>query len=211
MNSKINLIDDKNNEVGVEEIKKAHQHPAKFHRAVSVWIFNDDNQVLLQQRSQFKIVCPKEWGNGICGNLRVGENFKECAKRRLKEELGIKDIEIRPIYEFKYRAYCNDLYGENELDKVFRGQYLGDVKYESSEVMDYLWVDWEEIVTSVNKVISEMTTTESEAYVYPEKTLNMSQKQLKEKTKSLFINLKDRLIKLTPWTVMMTLELAKRI
>jgi hypothetical protein len=78
-----------------------------LHRAFSVFIFNHDNKLLLQQRAADKITFPEVWTNTCCShplvgmvpnevdtdeNIRSGHvvNIKNAAVRKLKQELGIK-------------------------------------------------------------------------------------------------------------------------
>ena len=47
------LVDENDNEIGVMEKLQAHQE-GLLHRAFSVFIFNDKNELLLQQRALTK-------------------------------------------------------------------------------------------------------------------------------------------------------------
>ncbi|MGD9129411.1 MAG: NUDIX domain-containing protein [Candidatus Woesebacteria bacterium] len=89
---KLALVDQDDREIGVMEKYQVHENPPKLHRAVSVWLINDNGEVLFQKRSKKKIVGAGLWANTICGNVRLGESYKACAFRRLKEELGMEKV-----------------------------------------------------------------------------------------------------------------------
>ena len=53
MSNHVILVDENDNEIGVEEKIKAHQKKM-LHRAFSIFLFNDNLEVLLQKRSPNK-------------------------------------------------------------------------------------------------------------------------------------------------------------
>lgn len=69
-----------------------------LHRAFSVFLFNSKNELLLQQRSKFKITYPEFYTNTCCSHPRATNvemndmehiGIKLAAQRRLNFELGI--------------------------------------------------------------------------------------------------------------------------
>ena len=133
------LVDSLDNPIGEEEVIIAHLGEGKRHRAISVFLYNKKGNLLLQQRSKEKMVGALQWANTCCGNVRVGETTTECALRRLKEELGITDVKITPLYKFEYHISCNEKFSEWEIDQVFVGRYDRAPKPNPHEVEQ---VDW---------------------------------------------------------------------
>ena len=123
------LVDDNDHPIGVMDKYEAHRNGAQLHRAVSVYLFSQVNgewQLLIQKRSAQKIVGATMWANTICGNVRPGESYRECAYRRLREELGLKEsvvdkCDLQAIYKFSYFVKCNEEFSEREIDQVFVG------------------------------------------------------------------------------------------
>lgn len=141
----VTLIDENDQVIGQMDKVEAHRGDGKLHRAISVYLFcKKENkwQLLLQQRSQTKIVGALEWSNTICANVWPSEDYPQCADRRLKEEMGIV-TKLEPIYKFRYQVKCNDQFSENEIDQVFFGVYDGQVLPNPEEANDYAWVDWD--------------------------------------------------------------------
>ncbi len=139
------LVDATDRQVGVMDKVEAHRHPAQLHRASSIFLFRQTQgnlELLIQQRSRFKIVGAHQWANTVCVNLRPGETYETAAWRRLEEELGIRGVELTEIYDFTYQVKCNQEFGENEVDHVFVGWYEGEVVSNAQEVQATQWVDF---------------------------------------------------------------------
>uniref|UniRef100_H3BLP1 Isopentenyl-diphosphate Delta-isomerase 1 n=1 Tax=Mus musculus TaxID=10090 RepID=H3BLP1_MOUSE len=101
------LIDENDNKIGADTKKNCHLNEnidkGLLHRAFSVFLFNTENKLLLQQRSDAKITFPGCFTNSCCSHPlsnpgELEENnaigVKRAAKRRLKAELGIPLEEV---------------------------------------------------------------------------------------------------------------------
>ena len=135
------LVDEYDNQVGITNLLDAHRGNAKRHRAISVFLFNKRGELLMQQRSAKKIVGALQWANTSCGNVYDGETREACASRRLKEELGITDVVLKPLCTFEYHVRCNSKFSEWEIDQVFIGEYDGEVKPNFDEVKTHVFMD----------------------------------------------------------------------
>jgi len=62
MNEKVILVDQLDIEIGVMEKIKAHEL-GKLHRAISVFLFNDKGELLLQKRASSKYHSGGLWTN----------------------------------------------------------------------------------------------------------------------------------------------------
>ena len=107
-----------------------------LHRAFSVFLFNDKNELLLQQRASEKITFPDMWTNTCCShplgipgetgsNLQDSiEGVKRAAQRKLDHELGIKKEQV-PLENFRfltrihYKAPSDGKWGEHESELAF--------------------------------------------------------------------------------------------
>ncbi|KAL1922711.1 uncharacterized protein VTP21DRAFT_10250 [Calcarisporiella thermophila] len=99
-----------------------------LHRAFSVFLFDKENRLLLQQRSTEKITFPDLWTNTCCSHplyspLELDEknqlDIKRAAQRKLEHELGIKAEQV-PLDKFEFLtrirhlAESDGIWGENE-------------------------------------------------------------------------------------------------
>lgn len=113
------LVDEQDNELGIMGKTQAHKE-GKLHRAISVFIFNNKGELLLQQRAKDKYHSPGLWTNTCCTHPRHGEPVKQAALRRLKEEMGL-EANIRKCFTFVYNAVLDHGMTEHEFDHVFVG------------------------------------------------------------------------------------------
>lgn len=137
------LVDEQDRELGAAEKLAAHA-TGKLHRAFSIFVFNSERQLLLQQRAQAKYHSGGLWSNTCCGHPRPGEATLTAARRRLREELNF-ECELRPAFEFIYRAeFTNELI-EHEYDHVFVGEFEGVVMPNEAEVENWKWTTLDEL------------------------------------------------------------------
>ncbi|MEJ2298958.1 MAG: NUDIX domain-containing protein [Woeseiaceae bacterium] len=81
------LVDREDREVGYLSKADAHDGKGVLHRAFSLFLFNDDGQLLLQQRAPDKRLWGGFWSNSCCSHPRRGESLDIATRRRLREEL----------------------------------------------------------------------------------------------------------------------------
>lgn len=112
----VNLQDEP---VGVMEKMEAHREP-HLHRAFSIFLFDDQNRMLLQQRAFSKYHSGGLWTNTCCSHPFPGEAVDAAAARRLQEELGVS-ADMRKAFHFVYQAAFDNGLFEHEFDHVFIG------------------------------------------------------------------------------------------
>lgn len=149
------LVDEQDNETGVMEKLQAHREEL-LHRAFSVFIFNSKNELLLQQRAAGKYHSAGLWTNACCSHPRPGENTKDAAIRRLKEEMGIS-CELKEAFSFIYKAELEHGLTEYEFDHVFTGVTDALPAPDTSEVADWKYVKPEELEAELKKYPEQYT------------------------------------------------------
>jgi len=85
----LELVDENGTTIGTAEKLAAHQPPGRLHRAFSVFLFDEQGRLLLQQRALGKYHSPGVWSNTCCGHPYPGEAPFAAAARRTFEELGV--------------------------------------------------------------------------------------------------------------------------
>ncbi len=129
------------------EKMEAHRK-AMLHRAFSVFIFNRNGEMLLQQRALEKYHSAGLWSNACCGHPRPNEDTTAAAQRRLQEELGIQTT-LTKLFEFIYRSEFKNGLTEHEFDHVFIGHYDENISPEENEVKDFCYKTMQEIEASL--------------------------------------------------------------
>ena len=140
---KVILVNERDEPIGLMEKLEAHEK-AVLHRAFSVFILNDKNEVMLQQRAHHKYHSPLLWTNTCCSHQREGESNIEAGTRRLHEEMGFS-AELKELFHFIYKAPFDNGLTEHELDHVMIGYYNEEPKINPDEVENWKWMSIEAI------------------------------------------------------------------
>ena len=149
------LVDENDNQIGTMGKMEVHRK-GLLHRAFSVFIINEKNELLLQQRAFSKYHSPGLWTNTCCSHQRDGESNINAGMRRLKEEMGFSS-ELREINSFIYKVKFDNGLIEHELDYILVGEYENDVEPNSQEVDDWKWIDLDEINDDIKTNPEEYT------------------------------------------------------
>lgn len=143
------LVDENNQPVGQELKSAVHTKDTPLHRGFSLFLFNPQGQLLLQQRSSHKVTWPLVWSNSCCGHPAEHESSVEAAQRRLKVELSITEAEVwEVISDYRYRA---ERFGvvENEICPILVGVSEQLPQPQPEEVEAIRWISWEDWLTEV--------------------------------------------------------------
>jgi len=137
------LVNEKDEQIGLMPKMEAHQK-ALLHRAFSVFIFNENDELMLQQRALSKYHSPGLWTNTCCSHQREGETNVEAGKRRLKEEMGFS-TELKDTVSFIYKAPFDNGLTEHEFDHILVGKYNEDPVLNPEEAADFKWLSLDEV------------------------------------------------------------------
>ncbi|CAG8480662.1 7963_t:CDS:2 [Ambispora leptoticha] len=157
------LVDENDKKIGAGTKKMCHLmeniNKGLLHRAFSVFLFNSENKLLLQQRATEKITFPDLWTNSCCSHplntaLELEEEnqigVRRAAQRKLEHELGIKPSQV-PLDEFKfltrihYLAPSDGVWGEHEVDYVLIIRANVDLNINLNEVKAVEWLSIDEL------------------------------------------------------------------
>lgn len=144
---KVILVNIKNEKIGLMPKMEAHEK-AILHRAFSVFIFNDKNELMLQQRALNKYHSPGLWTNTCCSHQRDGETNIEAGKRRLQEEMGFV-TDLQESISFIYKAPFDNGLTEHEYDHVLLGKYNGEPTINPEEVASWKWMTVEDVKVDI--------------------------------------------------------------
>lgn len=133
------LVDAADREVGHLSKAECHHGQGTLHRAFSLLIFNDQGELLLQQRSATKRLWPLYWSNSVCSHPRRAESMEAATQRRLQEELGVR-CPLQFLYKFEYRAQYGSAGSEHELCSVFIGRCREQIRPDRREIHAWRWI-----------------------------------------------------------------------
>jgi len=106
------VVDADDNEQGTANRLEAHTGDGIRHRAFTALLFDEDDNILLAQRSPDKRLWDTCWDGTVASHPEQGQSQVDATKQRLDEELGIAtdqydDLRVTDRFEYK-RYYMND-------------------------------------------------------------------------------------------------------
>lgn len=141
----LDLVDENDNIIGEVTREEANSKPGLIHREAAVFVYDDQNRVLVQQRSFKKKVSPGRWEVSCAGHVPRGLSYEEVAHQELKEELGF-DLELS-----FFKKELNHRPNETRFLAWFIGKYSGEeIVINKDEVEQVKFIDKDEF--------SEMTS-----------------------------------------------------
>lgn len=143
------LVNQKDEPIGLMPKLQAHEE-ALLHRAFSVFVLNDKNEIMLQQRAANKYHSPLLWTNTCCSHQRQGEANIDAGKRRLQEEMGFS-VALKELFSFIYKAPFDNGLTEHEFDHVMIGYFNEKPNINKDEVEDWKWMSIEAVKDDMQK------------------------------------------------------------
>lgn len=143
------LVNEKNEQIGLMPKMEAHEK-ALLHRAFSVFVFNDSNELMIQQRAAHKYHSPLLWTNTCCSHQREGESNIEAGKRRLQEEMGFT-TDLEESISFIYKAPFDNGLTEHEFDHILIGYYNEEPNINLDEVASWKWMSLEAVKADISE------------------------------------------------------------
>lgn len=143
------LVNEKDEQIGLMEKIEAHEK-ALLHRAFSVFVFNNKNELMIQQRAHSKYHSPGLWTNTCCSHQREGESNINAGKRRLMEEMGFS-TDLKDTISFIYKAPFDNGLTEHEFDHILVGYFEDEPNPNPDEVADWKWMTLEDLKTDMSK------------------------------------------------------------
>ncbi|XP_034027728.1 isopentenyl-diphosphate Delta-isomerase 1 [Thalassophryne amazonica] len=163
------LIDENDCKIGADTKKNCHLNSnidrGLLHRAFSVFIFNNEGKLLLQQRSDAKITFPGCFTNTCCSHpLHTPRELEEkdaigvkrAAQRRLQAELGIPVEQVTPdqmtyLTRIHYKAQSDSVWGEHEIDYILFMQKNVELNPDPNEIKSHCYVSKDELKSMLEK------------------------------------------------------------
>lgn len=142
------LVDHDDREIGHLSKRDCHTGTGTLHRAFSLFVFNSDRELLLQQRAPGKLLWPGFWSNSCCSHPRADESMSLAIDRRLDQELGIR-ADLTFVYKFVYQASFEAAGSEHELCSVFVGVSESPIAANPTEISACRFVPMAEVAAAI--------------------------------------------------------------
>lgn len=157
----LNIVDENNHVTSRVKPRSLVHRDGDRHLTVHVWIVrrvDTSLYVLLQKRSENKILYPCLYDVSVGGHISAGEETRHSAVRELKEELGIcaepRNLEYIGIEKSEN---ISDTSKGRYIDRENASVYIyskhidsDDFKLQTSEISEVCWVDIDECIARIN-------------------------------------------------------------
>lgn len=99
----IKIVDKNGYDTGEILEKEIAHNRNLLHNEISVYVINDNKEILLQKCSLNKRFNPGKWG-ACSGHVEASESLKDAAIRELKEELGfdVNPSDLKPFFQREF-------------------------------------------------------------------------------------------------------------
>ena len=138
----LSVVDDNNQIIGQATRKEIHQKGI-LHREVFIYLINDKNEVLLQERKDCNLL-----DHSCAGHFPADQKYEEAAQREFFEELGVL-LSLEDFQEISVEKLRSEMPGmiNNRFVKVFLvKKNVSDLRLDSGEVKNVKYYNQEEIV-----------------------------------------------------------------
>ena len=141
------ILDENGNKTGKTKLRIEVHRDGDWHKAVHIWIFNNNGDILLQRRCAFKDSNPNMLDISSAGHLSAGDDSITGAIRELKEELGldINPDELKFIKTLKRSSRYTQSFINNEFDDMYiliTDKDISEMKYQESEISEIFFVSY---------------------------------------------------------------------
>jgi isopentenyl-diphosphate delta-isomerase type 1 len=149
-------VDQAGNPLGYSAPRDEVHKTGSWHKTVHIWVFNSQNQLLLQKRAKKKESFPGLWDISAAGHISAGDESRRTACRELKEELGIDVSENELDFLFTITGKYEDPerpFLDHELSDIYllrKDIMLDTVKMCSDEVDDVRYFGIDELKTALD-------------------------------------------------------------
>lgn len=177
MEELIDVLDENGVKTGEVLTRKEVHKRGLWHRAIAVAIINEQNEILIQQRSLKKEKNAGMWDISVAGHISSGQDALSAASREINEEVSVNlgfNVDIKEFrYMFSYRK--EEIFKEDFIERQFydffvlrkNGLKAEYIKIQESEVEQIKFVSISELNEMIeNNELVERTPVYKELMNY---------------------------------------------
>lgn len=161
MAENIDVLDDFGVRTGEILPRKEIHRLGKIHRAVHLYLFDNNNNLLLQRRSMETDHYPGLFSISVTGHIEAGESSNTTVRREIQEELGINadNLRIDFLFSFRQDAEINPTYIDRQINDVYAAWAdfdINHVQFDKKEVSEVKLVSFSDFRRMVEDNTGEL-------------------------------------------------------
>ncbi|MEY3457692.1 MAG: Isopentenyl-diphosphate Delta-isomerase [Planctomycetota bacterium] len=145
------VVDERDHVIATRSRAFVHQHKL-LHRAIHVFLFRPNGQLLIHKRSPAKEEFPSVWTSSCSGHVSAGESYDDSAPRELHEELSITGANLQQLHKF---PACSDT--SWEFTTLYSTTSNQIPVPDPSEITDLIWLHPAKIAAWMSSSPSEFS------------------------------------------------------
>lgn len=175
----IDVLDENGVKTGEVASRKEIHKKGLWHRAIVVAIINENNEILLQQRSSNKEKNANMWDLSVAGHISMGQDSLSAAAREINEEVAVNlgyNVDIKD-FRYMYSFRKEQKYSEDFIERQFYDFFilrkndlkLENIKFQESEVQAIKFcsmTDLRELIENNQIVERNEVYSELENYIF---------------------------------------------
>lgn len=135
------VVVDKNDKV-INYMPRKLVHDQKLlHRTISISVYNNKGQILMQKRTSKMDNNPNKWSNAAGGHVTKGKEYDEVAKKEIAEELG-----INPPLALIKKMFINDPV-HNTMTSIYKARSEGPFNLNKEEIDEIRFFSQQDLKT----------------------------------------------------------------
>lgn len=155
------ILDENGNKINLIKKRTEVHRDGDWHKAVHIWIVNENGDILLQRRASNKDSYPNMLDISCAGHLSARDDSITGALRELKEELSleINPNELNYITTLKRSSEDEDKFVDNEFDDLYllrTNKKIEDLTYQKEEISEIFFVPYKEFKRMVDNQQSDL-------------------------------------------------------
>jgi len=141
----VDLVDIEDRVIGHATLDECYSK-GLLHRAVTIYCWNGQDEVLLQKRSHTDSWFPGFWTASCTGHVRLGEDWQMASRRELQEELGLHVEEVHLLFKYNVPLVRYGDLIENEIMYVIESNIgKSGISIDPSEVEEVRFFERQEL------------------------------------------------------------------
>ena len=148
----LDILDENGNKTGKIKLRNEVHRDGDWHKAVHIWIINNNGDILLQRRCASKDSHPNMLDISSAGHLQAGDDSLTGAVREIKEELNldISPNELQFITTLKRKSNKSI---NNEFDDLYilrTNKKIEEMQFQKEEISEIFFVPYKKFKDMVN-------------------------------------------------------------
>ena len=123
------IVDEEGQVIDKATRGECHGGSRLLHPVVHLHVFNNNGEIFLQKRPEWKDIQPGKWDTAVGGHIDYGETPEEALVREVREELGITTFTPQWLGMYVFESQR-----ERELVYVYQTVYDGEIRPSEAEL-----------------------------------------------------------------------------